>query len=47
MLLLQKNINIKPALEIRPGYPCNVIVTKDLVFQKPYKAERQENVLTV
>lgn len=38
--LLQKNLNIKPTLEIRPGYQFNVIVTKDLVFQKPYRAER-------
>jgi type IV secretion system protein VirB10 len=38
--LLQKNLNIKPTLEIRPGYQFNVIVTKDLVFQKPYAAER-------
>jgi type IV secretion system protein VirB10 len=34
--LLQKNLNIKPTLEIRPGYQFNVIVTKDMVFQKPY-----------
>ena len=38
--LLQKNLNIKPTLEIRPGYQFNVIVTKDMVFQKPYKAGR-------
>jgi type IV secretion system protein VirB10 len=31
MQLLQKNLNIKPTLEIRPGYQFNVIVTKDLV----------------
>lgn len=40
MQLLQKNLNIKPTLEIRPGYQFNVIVTKDMVFQKPYKAGR-------
>ena len=33
---LTKNINIKPTLEIRPGYSFNVIVTKDLVFRGPY-----------
>lgn len=38
--LLQKNLNIKPTLEIRPGYQFNVIVTKDLVFQKPYRPQR-------
>lgn len=38
--LLQKNLNIKPTLEIRPGYQFNVIVTKDVVFQQPYKAGR-------
>ena len=40
MQLLQKNLNIKPTLEIRPGYQFNVIVTKDLVFQKPYAVGR-------
>jgi type IV secretion system protein VirB10 len=40
MQLLQKNLNIKPTLEIRPGCQFNVIVTKDLVFQKPYAAAR-------
>jgi type IV secretion system protein VirB10 len=38
--LLQKNLNIKPTLEIRPGYQFNVIVTKDLVFQESYKVRR-------
>ena len=38
--LLQKNLNIKPTLEVRPGYQFNVVVTKDLVFQKPYAASR-------
>lgn len=38
--LLQKNLNIKPTLEIRPGYQFNVIVTKDLVFDRPYKAKK-------
>ena len=38
--LLQKNLNIKPTLEIRPGYQFNVIVTKDMVFERPYKAGR-------
>ena len=38
--LLQKNLNIKPTLEIRPGYQFNVIVTKDMVFQQPYSFQR-------
>jgi hypothetical protein len=46
MLLLalawQSRLKIKPILEIRPGYQFTVIVTKDLVFQKPYAAGRQE-----
>jgi len=40
MQLLQRNLNISPTLEIRPGYQFNVIVTKDLVFQQPYAAGR-------
>jgi type IV secretion system protein TrbI len=35
--LLQKNINIAPTLEIRPGYRFNVMVVKDLDFDKPYQ----------
>jgi type IV secretion system protein VirB10 len=40
MQLLQTNLNLNPTLEIRPGYQFNVIVTKDLVFQKAYAAAR-------
>lgn len=35
--VIQKNLNISPTLEIRPGYRFNVIVTKDMIFKKPYK----------
>jgi type IV secretion system protein VirB10 len=38
--LLQKNLNIKPTLEIKPGYQFNIVVTKDVVFQRPYAAWR-------
>lgn len=38
--LLQKNLNIKPTLEVRPGYQFNVIVTKDIVFEQPYRNHR-------
>ena len=36
--ILNKNINIPPTLEIRPGYVLNVAVTKDIVFPGPYDA---------
>lgn len=39
--LLQKNLSIKPTLEIRPGYRFNIVVTKDLVFREPYTRWRQ------
>jgi type IV secretion system protein VirB10 len=38
--LLQKNINIAPTLEVRPGYQFNIVVTKDVIFEKPYTAWR-------
>ena len=38
--LLEKNISIAPTLEIRPGYAFNVVITKDLVFERPYRAWR-------
>ncbi len=34
--MLQKNMNIAPTLEIRPGYRFNVMLVKDLVFHGPY-----------
>jgi type IV secretion system protein TrbI len=36
--LLTKNMNVAPTLVIRPGYRFNIVVTKDLTFDKPYKA---------
>lgn len=38
--LLEKNLNIKPTLEIRPGYQFNIIVTKDMVMKAPYEPLR-------
>lgn len=35
--LMQRNMNISPTLTIRPGFRLNVLVTKDLVFSKPYQ----------
>lgn len=35
--LTNKNLNIQPTLEIRPGYTFNVSITKALVFTKPYE----------
>ncbi|GAB7081888.1 TrbI/VirB10 family protein [Megalodesulfovibrio paquesii] len=34
--LLEKNLSVKPTLQIRPGYRFNIVVTKDLVFEEPY-----------
>ena len=36
MAMLQKNLNIAPTLEIRPGYQFNVVATKDVAFSEPY-----------
>jgi type IV secretion system protein TrbI len=36
--IMQKNLNISPTLEIRPGYRFNVVVTKDMTFSKPYES---------
>lgn len=35
---IQKNMNISPTLEIRPGYRFNIIITKDIDFSKPYRS---------
>lgn len=39
--LLEKNLNIKPTLEVRPGYQFNLVLIKDLVLEEPYTAWRQ------
>ncbi len=36
--MIQKNMNIAPTLDIRPGFRFNIIVTKDLTFTKPYQS---------
>lgn len=38
--LLERNLSIKPTLQIRPGYQFNLVVTKDIVFQAPYQPLR-------
>jgi type IV secretion system protein TrbI len=34
--LLEKNLSIPPTLKIRQGYGFNIVVVKDLVFDRPY-----------
>lgn len=34
--MVAKNLNLAPTIHIRPGYRFNVIVVKDLTFQRPY-----------
>ncbi|HEY4292570.1 TrbI/VirB10 family protein [Luteibacter sp.] len=36
--MIEKNMNIAPTIEIRPGYRFNVMAVKDLTFEKPYRA---------
>ena len=36
--MISKNMNTAPTLDIRPGYRFNVIVTKDMIFSKPYQS---------
>ena len=36
--MVEKNMNIAPTLEIRPGYRFNVMLVKDLEFKRPYRA---------
>ena len=36
--MIQKNLNISPTLQIRPGYRFNVIITKDIPFTQPYQS---------
>lgn len=36
--MIMKNLNIAPTIEIRPGYRFNIMVSKDMVFSKPYES---------
>ena len=38
--LIRRGMTIAPTLEIRPGYPFNVMVTQDVVFPGPYDDAR-------
>lgn len=35
--MIMKNLNIAPTIEIRPGYRFNIMVSKDVVFDRPFK----------
>ena len=35
--MIEKNLNIAPTLEIRPGYRFNIMVVKDMIFTNPYQ----------
>ncbi|WP_367607884.1 TrbI/VirB10 family protein [Legionella sp. W05-934-2] len=35
--LVKKNLNVAPTINIQPGYRFNVIVIKDLTFNRPYQ----------
>ena len=37
--MMQKNLNIQPTLQIRPGYIFNVTVTSDMIFPGPYSSQ--------
>lgn len=36
--VLMKNLNVAPTIEVHAGYRLNVVVTKDLIFDRPYRA---------
>lgn len=36
--VVERNLNIAPTITIRPGYRFNIMVTKDLIFGKPYES---------
>jgi type IV secretion system protein VirB10 len=33
--IIRRQLNVAPTLTIRPGFPVRVIVTRDLVFDRP------------
>lgn len=43
LAITQKNLQIQPTLEVRPGYQFNIIVMKDIDFEGPYEAWAAED----
>lgn len=41
--VIERNLNISPTIEIRPGYNFNVMVTKDLTFDHAYESFDYKN----
>lgn len=41
--VIERNLNISPTIEIRPGYNFNVMVTKDLTFDHAYEGFDYKN----
>ena len=39
---IRRGMTVAPTLEIRPGYPFNVMVTQDVIFPGPYKEASHE-----
>ena len=35
--LIRRGMTVAPTLEVRPGYPFNVMVTQDVIFPGPYQ----------
>ncbi|WP_426811719.1 TrbI/VirB10 family protein (plasmid) [Pseudomonas sp. WOUb67] len=36
--LIERNLNVAPTIEIRPGYRFNIVTVKDVPFTKPYQS---------
>ena len=34
---IRRGMTVAQALEVRPGYPFNVMVTQDVIFPGPYR----------
>jgi type IV secretion system protein VirB10 len=43
--MIQKNLNIQPTINIRPGDNFNVLVTRDIPFKGPYRDNTQPKIL--
>jgi len=40
--VIRRGMTVAPTLEIRPGYPFNVMARQDIIFPGPYKEASQE-----
>ena len=38
---IRRGMSVAPTLDVRPGFPFNVMVTQDVIFPEPYQENQR------